>query len=552
MFHRAIGYVLVCGVLGLMGCAAERPPSAPGDVEQDRTDPNNDVPPNNDGNNDVNNDGPNNDVNNDQNNEPNNDVNNDGPNNDVNNGFNNDVIPTPEGAFILQGAVLTPDGVIDPGHVLVVEDTIFCVADDCTQEPEALDAVIIDTRGVISPGLIDAHNHLPYNFLPEWIPPRSFTNRYQWADDPGYEEHIRPFTAHRSSNSHFCPAARWGELRSLLHGTTTIMGQSFERTCTSGWVRNADHNHDLQHDHMRTTIGSVRDINDDAAQGYIDSFNQPGEPVTRFAVHMAEGISDNRVDEEFESFVGRDPRPNRHAGQSLMVGGTSVLIHSVAVTDDHLLEIAEADAKIVWSPSSNMVLYGDTADIGRILELGITTGLGPDWTVSGEDNMLAEMRFAADYGQQMGVDAVDAERLWRMATVDGADVVGLAGFVGRLEAGQRADIVVFARKNTDPYESVLQNRARDVRLVLIDGQGFYGDEALLALARHDQCEIYDVCGSSRFICVKEPDAVHEWSQEGIGDIRQQLLDILEGTPDAPDDEQYGRGDELLELVDCQE
>lgn len=465
-------------------------------------------------------------------------------------------LPVPEqGSFeniILQGIVLGPDGVLEDGQVLIAEDTIVCVDKDCTGEPEAANAWIVETQGIISPGLIDSHNHLAYNFLPEWESDKIFGNRYQWADDPSYEEHIRPYTSHRSANTHFCPAARWGELRSLLHGTTTVLGQSFARTCTSGWVRNADHDHHLKHDHMRTTIGSVRDINDEDAAGYLESFNDPDEPVTRFAVHMAEGFTENRVDEEFDSFVGRDPRNNRHAGTSLMVGGTSILIHSMALSEEQLAEVRGADAKIVWSPSSNVVLYGGTANIAKILELGITTGISPDWTPSGEDNMLDELRFAYEYGQNEGISALTREQLWKMATGDGADVVGLEGLVGKLEPGQRADITVFRRKAADPFESLLLSRSEDIFLVLIDGQAYYGNELLLkGLARNEKCETMDVCGRGKFLCLKDPTAINDWSDEGMGDVETQLINIMNGLPDAPDDEQYGRGDELLPLFECE-
>ena len=278
--------------------------------------------------------------------------------------------------YLVRGDLLLEDRVLTEGELLIVGDRITCVADSCADAEGAADATIIETNGIVSPGLIDAHNHVAYNFLPEWIPEdgRLFENRYEWADDPSYEEHVLPLTAYRSSNSHFCPAAQWGELRSLLHGTTTMQGQSFDRTCLDGLVRNADHDHGLGPDHMRTTIGSVRDINDEAAAGYADSFE---EEITRFAVHMQEGVAGRNLLEEFESFAGRDTRPNRHMGLSLL-GGTSILIHSISLTREQLDEVADNGAHIVWSPSSNIVLYGDTLDIDEVIMRGIAVGLGPD------------------------------------------------------------------------------------------------------------------------------------------------------------------------------
>jgi cytosine/adenosine deaminase-related metal-dependent hydrolase len=465
------------------------------------------------------------------------------------------VVQTGDG-ILLRGVVLTPTGPLDPGEVFIVDDTIVCVAADCSAEMGAMDATIIDTGGVISPGLIDAHNHLPYDFLPEWVPGSLFSNRYEWADNPSYEAHIEPYTAHRSSGSHYCPGAKWGELRALIHGTTTIMGQSLRQGCIDRLVRNADHYHGFAVDHLRTTISSPRDITDSDADSYVADFIDPMEPVTRLAVHMGEGISGNNIDLEFSSFAGRDTRTNRHAGISLLEAsdgsyrGTGYLIHAVALTDAELMEAASTDAKIVWSPSSNMVLYGQTADIGRILELGITVGIGPDWTLSGEDEMLSEMRFALEWATAESVPTITPEALWRMATVDGAEVVGLSSDIGSLEPGKRADVVVFGRVGPDPYLAVAESSAADVRLVLIDGEAYYGDlDFEMATSVNGDCDMIDACGTAKFLCVANTPGSDSRATETVEDIRTQLYNILEGIG-YPPEEQYGRGDELLELVSC--
>src|SRR5258706_3511968 len=317
------------------------------------------------------------------------------------------VIREGENRILLRGVVLTPARVLDPGEVLVVGGVITCVAASCASSAGASSATLIDTRGVISPGLIDAHNHIAHNFPPGGPPdpPPLFRNRYEWADDPSYEAHVEPYTKHRSTGTHFCPAAKWGELRSLIHGTTTVQGESFQQACLDWGVRNAEHYHGLGDNHLRTEIGSVRDLTDADARSLVASFDGGPQAATRYAVHMQEGYEGRGVELEFESFAGRDPRPNRHAGLSLLYQDTSILIHAISLTDAQLEEARQSGAKIVWSPSSNFALYGRTAPIERILELGITTGLGPDWTPSGEDELLSEMRFALRFAQENRIAA---------------------------------------------------------------------------------------------------------------------------------------------------
>lgn len=464
-----------------------------------------------------------------------------------------DVLRTGTSGLLLTGVVLTPTGVLDPGDVLVAADgTIACVAADCSSAAGAGDATWIDTHGIISPGLVDAHNHIAYNFLPEWIPdpPTLFQNRYEWAADPDYEDHIEPYAAHRSAGTHYCPAAKWGELRSLVHGTTTVQGQSFAQSCVNWGVRNADHFHGLGYDHMRTSIASVRDITDADAANYIASFDASPDPVTRFAVHMAEGYAGNHVVEEFDSFAGRDPRANRHAGTSLLYNGTSLLIHCIPLTEAQLVEARDTGSRIAWSPSSNIVLYGVTAPIQRILQLGIPTAIAPDWTPSGEDEMLSEMRYGLEYGIDGSIPEITTERIWRMGTSDAATVVGLEDHVGRLEVGLVADIAVFGRDGPDPYEALIDSRAQDVRLVLISGQGWYGDWNIRNETwRNDHCETFDACGAEKYICVQDSPTATSRRDELLDDIRTQLYNILEGIG-YPVEEAYGRGSELLPLVDC--
>lgn len=463
------------------------------------------------------------------------------------------VTDTGSEGFLLRGTVLTPTEVLEDAEVVVIGEHIHCVALDCSDEIAGRDLTIVETNGIISPGLIDSHNHLAYNFLPPWVPSpdASFSNRYQWANDASYESHIAPYADNRATGTHFCPAAKWGEFRSLLHGTTTIQGQSFQQRCIIGGIRNADNSyHHLQHSHLRTSISSPRDITDSQAQNYIESFERETDPTTRFAVHMTEGYAGNNVELEFESFAGRDTRSNRHQGISLLDWGTSILIHSMLKTPAQLEETFLTDSFVVWSPSSNLALYGTTAPIEEILEYDIVTGLGPDWTVSGAFDLLEEMRVAQRYGQEQEIDALTPKKIWEMVTTDGAKVVGLHEFIGRLEESYVADIVIFHRSDEDPYQSVINSRTENIDMVMIGGEVYMGDASVEEISRNEYCESYNACGTEKFVCVKEgPDAADR-GNESLIDVRQQLIAILDGLPDAPSEEQYGRGDDLLELVIC--
>ncbi len=125
--------------------------------------------------------------------------------------------------------------------------------------------------------------------------------------------------------------------------------------------------------------------------------------------------------------------------------------------------LVRAASGLIWCPSSNLRLFGKTAQIAGLIEHG-RVALGTDSRISGGRDLLEELRLAARVGE------LDDRTLQALVTRDNARLLRLADR-GELRVGARADLLVL------PAESRLAavNRA-DVRLVLIDGTVRYGDE----------------------------------------------------------------------------
>lgn len=473
--------------------------------------------------------------------------------------------------LLLRGTVLTPTGPLTPGEVLVVGNTIQCVAASCASHPMAADATIVATNATISPGLIDGHNHATYDFLPEWVAGDLFDSRYVWRGDAAYSAHIRPETDGGSRGEMVCPATKWAELRSIVHGTTTIQGQSPRQSCVDRLARNADHYHGLP-SRTNTSFGTSiagpcegggtgsTAMNDTWRRARIADWTDGS--TTRLAVHMAEGVTGTgttrtNVLREYDCYLGRATGGSGDHTVDLLRNptgdpyGTAYFIHSTGLTRAQLEDAHAAGAYFVWSPSSNVVLYGGTVDIGHLVELGAVVGMGPDWTVSGAGQMLGEMRFGHAYARAEGLTNITPERLWLMATRDGARAVDLAADIGTIEVGKRADLVVFGRVSSDPYRAVLDSQSADVRLVLIDGAAYYGDVALeAATAVNGACEDFDACGTAKFLCVANTPGAAARAEETYESIRTQLYNILQTGYAGMPATAYGRGAELEELVSC--
>ena len=100
--------------------------------------------------------------------------------------------------FLLLGTVITPDTIIE-GAVLVEQSTITCVdtASICAGMPNAPGATVIDTKGVIAPGLVDTHNHILFDIFndDDWMPAQKYQNHDQWPNEPKYQAMLKQYLA---------------------------------------------------------------------------------------------------------------------------------------------------------------------------------------------------------------------------------------------------------------------------------------------------------------------------------------------------------------------
>jgi cytosine/adenosine deaminase-related metal-dependent hydrolase len=389
--------------------------------------------------------------------------------------------------WLLRGRVVTPDIVFDPGEVLVSGTTISCVG-TCAGTPAAAGATVIDTAGVIYPGLVDAHNHTQYDYLPQWhpSPPALFQNRGQWPQRQDYKDFVRSVNANESLFK--CEQVKYGEVVALLGGTTTMEGTyNSDLTCFRTLVHNAEHSE--LNPKARTNIGGVDGITSTAAASL--RADLLSGKTTAYILHLGEGI-DASSEAEFGKLVAL----------GLLLPGT-VIIHGTALTPADFAQMGAAGTKLVWSPQSNLVLYGATTNIPAALGAGVSVSLAPDWTLSGGPTLLQELKAARDYTCSTWPGLLDAAALVKMVTSVPADAMAVQAKVGRLAPGLLADLLVIRDRGQDPYRTLIEAQQADVRLVMIGGNLRYGDAALVEATGRYPCEALSVCGEDKRICVPD-------------------------------------------------
>ncbi len=416
--------------------------------------------------------------------------------------------------LLLKGMVVTPD-VAFAGEVLVIGDTISCVGPSCSAAPGAATASVVDTQGIILPGMIDTHNHILFDIFDEndWAPTQSYTNHNQWGASPRYKAMV---DAKQWLNSEIdetvngvvyssdlgCELDKYGELKGLIAGTTSILTSATpgNKACYASLARTIDQTpNGLPADKVQT---ATLFPSTSAADGVCD--NQSTGKTDAYVIHIAEGI-DAVALKEFATL-----NTISTVDGCLFVPKTTI-IHGAALGDPELTQMAAAGMSLVWSPQSNVFLYGAgtvltaTANIPLAMSKGINVALGPDWSIGGSQNLLDELRFADHVDNVAWGDKITPQDLVKMVTSHAAKALGLDAVLGSITVGKKADLMVIGGDTTKPYDALLAATPGDVRLVLVGGAALYGDKALRPIAQATPaCEDLDACCQSKFVCVAAP------------------------------------------------
>jgi 5-methylthioadenosine/S-adenosylhomocysteine deaminase len=128
------------------------------------------------------------------------------------------------------------------------------------------------------------------------------------------------------------------------------------------------------------------------------------------------------------------------------LGDDVVAAHGVHLTADEIKTFAARKTGVAHCPESNQMLASGVAPVVDMVAAGMEVGLGTDGPAGSNNNldMVEEMASAARLQKVMRNDpkAISAREVLRLATIGGAQVLGLADKIGTLEKGKRADVVL--------------------------------------------------------------------------------------------------------------
>lgn len=410
---------------------------------------------------------------------------------------------------IADGQVLAPDLTVERADVLVDGDAgeILAVGEDL-----AGDSTLDASDGLVIPGLVNAHTHVPMTLLRGYADDKPLS---AWL-----EEDIWPVEANLTPED-VRAGAELGAVEMIRSGTTAFSDMYFHvpeiaatvehcglRARLGHGVVTVGRDDDESREDLETSLAVAAEY-DGAAAGRIRTAFMPHSLTTVEEEHLLQYVDRardlgvpihyhaNETEAEVTPITEEyGMRPLAYAAERGLLAEEDYVAHGVHLTDSEIDVLAEAGTSVIHCPASNAKLASGIAPVQRLLDADVSVGLGTDGPASNNDlDLFDEMCDAAMVGKLAADDAsaIPAEAAIEMATAVGADALGFDS--GRIRPGANADLAVVdlsaphLRPVHDPVSHlVYATTGADVRHTICDGRVLMRDREVLTLDERRVCE----------------------------------------------------------------
>jgi 5-methylthioadenosine/S-adenosylhomocysteine deaminase len=381
-----------------------------------------------------------------------------------------------------------PAGVVLENHSLVIHDgRIEAIRPTATISEKFQASVEHDLQGhALIPGLVNTHTHAAMNLmrgiaddlpLKEWLEQHIWPTEAQWVSESFVHDGTQIAIAEmlRSGTTCFNDMYFFPDVTgrvAINSGIRAMIGLIIIDFPTI-WAQDADE-----------YIGKALDLHDQIkGEAMVGCCFAPHAPYTvsdqplsriRMLAHELNLPIHMHVHETAEEVARATSetghRPLARLDELGLLSPDFLAVHMTQLTDDDISLVTERGVRVVHCPESNLKLASGLCPVDTLMKRGVTVALGTDGAASNDDlDMMGEMRSAALIAKVVADDAsaLPAHAALRMATLNGAEALGLGDITGSLETGKAADIVAIDLNRLEtmplynPVSQIVYSASRD-------------------------------------------------------------------------------------------
>ena len=414
--------------------------------------------------------------------------------------------------LIKNALILNPNNFENRKQSLLIKGNL--IAEIADEIDEAGVEKIIDADGkILLPGLINTHTHLSMTLFRGLADDLSLDS---WLND-----HIWPMEA--NLNGDYCYiGALLGAIEMIKSGTTTFSDMYFYMEDVARAVEDAGIRAVLSYGMIDFGDAERREneINQNMtlfnscngmANGRIKVFLGPHSPYTasedllkkvreladeyNMGIHIHVSETQKEINDSLDE---KGLRPFEYLEKIGFLGPDVVAAHCVWLSDEEIEIIKKHGVKVSHNPCSNMKLASGVSPVSKLIENDICVSIGTDGASSNNNlDLIEELKTASLLQKVSTLDpkVLSSDEAIEMATIKGAETLGLSDEIGSIEVGKKADIILIDTNaaNMTPDSSSLSSNViysangSNVDTTICDGKILMENKKLTEL---DENEIY--------------------------------------------------------------
>lgn len=361
--------------------------------------------------------------------------------------------------LIKNAFILNPNNFENKKQSLLIKDDFIAEISDDIEDSKA--DKIIDAEGkILLPGLVNTHTHLSMTLFRGLADDLSLDS---WLND-----HIWPMEA--NLNGEYCYiGALLAAVELIKSGTTTLSDMYFymedvvraiddaglRAVLSYGMIDFGDA--ERRQAEIEQNLTLFKNCNG-MADGRIKVFFGPHSPYTaseellikvreladeyNMGIHIHVSETQKEID---DVSAEKGLRPFEYLEKIGFLGPDVLAAHCVWLSDEEIEIIKKHDVKVSHNPCSNMKLASGVSPVSKMIDKGICVSIGTDGASSNNNlDLIEELKTASLLQKVSTLDpkVLSSDEAIEMATIKGAEALGLDSEIGSVEVGKKADLIL--------------------------------------------------------------------------------------------------------------